>query len=88
MHETVKHSAKEYVNGRAHTNGIESIWALLKRGYSGTYHYFSHKHLHRYVNEFAFRSNEGNCKVDIKDRMSSLCKGIAGRRISYLDLTR
>ncbi len=44
-HETVKHSVGEYVNGMAHTNGIESFWALLKRGYHGTYHRMSHKHL-------------------------------------------
>ena len=31
-HETVKHSAREYVHGMAHTNGIESHWAMLKRG--------------------------------------------------------
>ena len=38
LHDTVKHSVKEYVNGMAHTNGIESFWALLKRGCYGTYH--------------------------------------------------
>ena len=44
-HQTVKHSVSEYVNGMAHTNGIESFWALLKRGYHGTYHHMSEKHL-------------------------------------------
>ena len=48
-HETVRHSAGEYVNGMAHTNGIESVWAVLKRGYNGTFHHFSCKHLQRYV---------------------------------------
>ena len=42
-HEAVKHSAKEYVHGMAHTNGIESHWAMLKRGYVGTYHQMSTK---------------------------------------------
>ncbi len=37
-HETVKHSVREYVHGQAHTNGVESLWAMLKRGYVGTYH--------------------------------------------------
>ncbi len=52
-HKTVRHSAGEYdsageyVRDMAHTNGIESFWALLKRGYIGIYHYMSAKHLHR-----------------------------------------
>ena len=56
-HQAVKHSAKEYVHGMAHTNGIESFWAMLKRGYEGTFHHFSDKHLDRYVTEFAGRHN-------------------------------
>ena len=56
-HTTVDHGAKEYVNGDCHTNGIESFWALFKRGYHGVYHQMSKKHLQRYVNEFAFRFN-------------------------------
>ena len=56
-HETVKHSVGEYVDGQAHTNGIESFWATLKRGYHGTFHHISSKHLDRYVNEFATRHN-------------------------------
>ena len=56
-HESVRHSAKEYVHGMAHTNGIESFWSMLKRGYHGVYHQMSRKHLQRYVNEFAGRHN-------------------------------
>ena len=52
-HETVKHSVGEYVKKQAHTNGIESFWAMLKRGYHGTYHKMSQKHLSRYVVEFS-----------------------------------
>jgi transposase-like protein len=56
-HETIDHMAKEYVNGDCHTNGIESFWALFKRGYHGIYHYMSRKHMQRYVNEFTYRFN-------------------------------
>ncbi|NDV20264.1 hypothetical protein GO013_12675 [Pseudodesulfovibrio sp. JC047] len=44
-HFSVNHSAKVYVDGMAHTNGIESVWAVLKRGFYGIYHSFSVKHL-------------------------------------------
>ena len=56
-HEAVYHSVGEYVRGKAHTNGIESFWSMLKRGYHGVYHQMSPKHLQRYVNEFAGRHN-------------------------------
>ena len=84
-HETVKHSVGEYVKGEAHTNGIESFWALLKRGYHGIYHHMSAKHLGRYVSEFAGRQNMRN--NDTIDQMRLVAKGIVGKRLKYADLT-
>src|SRR5437868_417447 len=56
-HESVNHSANEYVRGLAHTNTVEGYFSLLKRGINGTYHHVSEKHLHRYLAEFDFRYN-------------------------------
>ena len=83
-HETVKHSVSEYVNGMAHTNGIESFWALLKRGYHGTYHHMSEKHLQRYVNEFAGRHNDRPSGTI--DQMTHIVRGMDRKRLKYRDL--
>ena len=88
QHQRVNHSANEYVSGMAHTNGIESVWAVLKRGIHGTYHHVSVKHLRRYLDEFTFRLNEGNVKVDTLDRMSALCANIKGNRLTYKELIK
>ena len=82
----VNHSMSEFVNGMASTNGIESVWAVLKRGYHGTFHHFSKKHVDRYVNEFTFRLNQGNCQIDTVDRMKSLIIGSVDKHISYREL--
>ena len=60
IHSYIKHSQKEYVDGEVHTNTIESVWAILKRGFIGIYHVMSRKHLQRYVDEFVFRYNTRN----------------------------
>ena len=86
-HETVKHSAGEYVRGAVHTNNIEAVWSVLKRGYYGVYHGWSRKHMRAYVNEFTFRLNEGNCEVDTEDRLVSLFRGMVGKTITYRELT-
>lgn len=84
-HETVKHSVAEYVRDMAHTNGIESFWATLKRAHKGTFHHFSAKHLQRYVNEFAGRHNIRN--ADTLDQMRHVVARMVGRRLMYRDLT-
>ena len=83
-HATVKHSAGEFVNGMAHTNGIESFWSLLKRGYHGTFHHMSPKHLDRYVTEFAGRHNVRG--LDTIQQMSLLARGLDGKRLRYREL--
>ena len=83
-HEAVNHSAREYVRGMAHTNGIESFWSMLKRGYQGTYHNMSPKHLDRYVSEFAGRHNMRD--YDTADQMGHLAKKMIGKRLKFKDL--
>ena len=85
-HETVNHSVGEYVKQQAHTNGIESFWALLKRGYYGTYHRMSEKHLARYVNEFAGRHNIRS--KDTIEQMMSIAQGMAGKQMTYKELVK
>ena len=83
-HEAVKHGAGEWVNGQAHTNGIESFWSMLKRGYYGTFHHVSVKHLHRYVAEFAGRHNIRD--KDTIDQMRDIVAGMVGKRLMYAEL--
>jgi transposase-like protein len=82
-HKTVNHSAKKYVDGMAHTNGVESVWAVLKRGFYGIDHSFSAKHLPLYLSEFTCRLNEGNVIIDMVDRLRSLIRGVVGKRLTY-----
>ena len=67
-HESVKHSMKEFVGDMAHTNGIESFWAMLKRGYVGTYHKMSAKHLRRLL---PYRANKSKLYGD----QGGICAG-------------
>ena len=83
-HEAVNHSVSEYVRGMARTNGVESFWAMLKRGYQGTFHHFSAKHLQRYVNEFATR--QGLREHDTIDLMGAVVARMIGRRLTYARL--
>ena len=83
-HKVVKHSIREYVRGNVHTNGIESFWAMLKRGHKGTYHKMSPKHLQRYVDEFVGRHNQR--PLDTADQMSNMVQGMDGKSLSYKEL--
>ena len=83
-HASVKHSVGEYVKDQAHTNGIESFWSMLKRGYYGTYHKMSPWHLDRYVSEFTGRHNART--TDTLDQMVAIVRGMDGKRLRYADL--
>ena len=83
-HEAVKHSVSEYVRGMAHTNGIESFWATLKRAHQGTFHKISPKHLDRYVQEFAGKHNVRD--QDTIAQMVTVAAGLVGRRLMYRQL--
>ncbi len=82
--EAVRHSLGEYVRGQVHTNGIESFWAMLKRGLYGTYHRISPKHLNRYVQEFSGRHN--NRPNDTIDQMSAMVSGMCNKTLTYKEL--
>lgn len=83
-HYTVNHGVGEYVSDMAHVNGVESFWALLKRGYYGTYHRISPAHLKRYAAEFAGRSNMRS--LDTILQMTLMVQLAVGRRLRYKDL--
>ncbi len=84
-HEYVRHSAKEYVKGKAHTNGLEGFWSHFKRMYDGVYHNMSTEHLQAYVNEFALRWNTRRSATS--DRFNLILGNIAGR-LTYKTLSR
>ena len=80
----VRHSVGQYVNEQATTNGMESFWAMMKRGYMGTYHRMSPAHLQRYVDEFAGRHNQR--KLDTELQMILMVQLMVGKRLRYRDL--
>lgn len=88
QHETVNHGEGEYSRGDVTTNSIESVFSVLKRGLHGVYHHASPKHLARYVNEFSFRLNEGNCTRHTLARLDSFIQACIGRRLTYEELTK
>lgn len=80
-HQIVNHHQGEWRKGNAHTNSIESVWALLKRQIIGIHHWVSSKHLDRYVSEMAWRFNRREMRVT--DRMNDLFACVDGGKLSY-----
>lgn len=83
-HETVCHSAGEYVREEVHTNTMDGYWGLFKRGMKGVYQHCAEKHLHRYLAEFDFRYN-GRAALGIGDneRTAQALVGVKGKRLTY-----
>ena len=87
-HETVTHSKGEYVRGEAHTNTIEGVFSIFKRGMVGVYQHCGEQHLQRYLNEFDFRySNRAKLGVDDTMRAEIALAGIGGKRLLYRPTT-
>jgi transposase-like protein len=83
-HETVKHTAGEYVRGDVHTNTVEGYFSIFKRGMKGIYQHCGEAHLHRYVAEFDFRySNRSGLGVEDTERASKIISQAAGKRLTY-----
>ena len=88
-HETVNHGIGEYVRGPAYTNTVESYFATLKRGITGTYHHVSQQHLKRYLAEFDFRHNERKAlEVTDAERAVKAVAGVVGKRLTYQQTNR
>jgi transposase-like protein len=83
-HETVNHSAEEYVRGDASTNTIEGVFSIFKRGMIGVYQHCGEQHLQRYLAEFDFRySNRAKLGIDDAQRADRALKGARGKRLTY-----
>ena len=83
-HDTVHHAYGEYVRGDVHTNTVEGVFSVFKRGMKGTYQHCAEKHLHRYLAEFDFRYNN-RVALGVNDlaRADNALKGIVGKRLTY-----
>ncbi|MGP8080186.1 MAG: IS1595 family transposase [Dehalococcoidales bacterium] len=83
-HESVNHSADEWVRGNIHTNSVENVWSLLKRSIMGSYHQVSKKHLDAYLDELEWRFNNRENPYLFRD---TLLKLINSDNLPYDKLT-
>ncbi len=84
VHEVINH-AYEYVRENVHTNTMGNFWSLLERGLNSTYVSVEPFHLFRYIDEQAFWfNNRGDSDAG---RFRKLLKGIAGKRLTYVEVT-
>lgn len=80
-HDTVKHTAGEYVRGDVTTNTVEGYFSIVKRGLNGIYHSVSKKHLHRYMAEYEFRYNRR--EMTDGERTVAAIQAADGKRLKY-----
>ena len=90
-HRRVNHSIGEYVNAddaTIHTNTVEGVFSIFKRGMKGIYQHCAAKHLHRYAAEFDFRySNRKALGIDDVARADKVLAGVVGKRLMYPGLS-
>jgi hypothetical protein len=85
-HASVDHSKFEWTRGEAHTNTLEGFFSVLKRGLVGVYQHVDKRHLNRYLAEFDFRQNtRARLGIDDVERSKHAIRGMAGKRLTYLD---
>ena len=87
-HDTVRHSAKEYVRYEGdlaiHSNTVENVFSVLKRGMHGVYQHCKEKNLHRYLAEFDFRyNNRVRLGINDQQRTDNAIRGVVGKRLTY-----
>jgi transposase-like protein len=83
-HDWVDHSAEEYVRGNVHTNTIEGVFSIFKRGMKGVYQHCGEQHLHRYLAEFDFRyNNREGLGINDMGRTANALRGAKGKRLTY-----
>jgi transposase-like protein len=82
-HKVVRHKWRQYVKPGTdiHSNTVEGVFSLIRRGVMGTFHSVSRKHLPNYLNEFQFRWNTR--KMDDGQRVSQAIKAVSGKRLQY-----
>ena len=85
-HQSVNHSAGEYVRGNVTSNTVESFFAILKRGINGIYHAVSKEHLHRHTSEFQFRYGHRN--LGDGERTKAAIRAADGKRLTYKECVR
>jgi len=82
-HHVVRHKWRQYVKPGTdiHSNTVEGVFSLIRRGVMGTFHSISRKHLPNYLNEFQFRWNTRH--TDDGERVSRVIKAVCGKRLQY-----